>query len=185
MSSCILIRYLIFIKQSVCIYIQMSCHCVRLNIEAEFGNQLSCSSSPFRNISIYNFRNPFEDIISWKLPKFIFDFCQFPKAVFRIEFQIQSLILLISANNIERCFRRCAFFFLKKKRTVSSSKESVCSRYCFKAIVCLLFTRMMYQKQTNIVTVAEFFQYRRTWYIICAEVWHNHLPAQDTEQFLY
>ena len=74
--------------------------------------------------------------------------------------QIQPLILLISAGNVQRSsFRGAKFFFAESAPPSAQPSKTVCSGDHIEPIFRLLLARMVYQKQTDSQLFGKRFQF--------------------------
>ena len=76
--------------------------------------------------------------------------------------QIQPLILLVSAGNVQRSSFRGAKFFLQNQCPICAAEQTVCSGDHIEPIFRLLLARMVYQKQTDSQLFGKRFQFADT-----------------------
>ncbi len=92
------------------------------------------------------------------MPQFGFRSLQFPGQTLYILFQNELLFWLISAGHLQHGGISGTLFFFQDKRTVGSAKQTIGPRNAVKLIICLLFSRVMHQQESDASLIGKVFQ---------------------------
>lgn len=68
---------------------------------------------------------------------------------------MQTLILLVTPNNVQYRFVVSTFLLLQNERTVCRTEKTVSAGNCFKTIVCALLPGMVDEQNANVMLVCE------------------------------